>query len=407
MMTTLQAAWVIGRRDFVATVMSRTFVIFLLFPVIMIIFSVGFSAVVGKMERQENRPHIAVIASDADFRPIQAAHERLKPAFREDEMAELVRVEPDYQVGPQVSDLLSATDKRFVAVLSGGLAHPRLTGAVDDDDAPPRQMRAVLAEALRQQALDKAGAKVTPPPLALVKVEQSAGALAANRSAVARGGQWLLFMVTVMLAGMLLSNMVEEKSNKVIEVLAAAVPIDAVFLGKLVAMLAVSLTGLVLWAVTAVAAVHVWPSGGAHLPAPAVGWPLFILLALLYFAMNYLLLGALFLGIGSQASSVREVQSISMPVTIGQVFIFFLATAAAVSYNSLLGLAVAAFPFSSPMMMIARAAQTPELWPHLLGLAWQALWVWIVVQLGAAFFRAHVMKSGGGPAAAFGPRRRR
>jgi ABC-2 type transport system permease protein len=393
---TLKASWVIGRRDFVATVMSRTFIIFLLFPVLMIGFSVGFGAMLGKMERHENVPRIAVIATEAGYRPIAAAYARLKPAFREDELADLVRVEPDYEIGPQVRDLLSASDKKFVAVLSGGPRGLRLTGAVDSEGAAHRQIRAILDDARQQAALDRAGARASRAELELVKVDESAGSLASERATTARAGQWLLFMVTVMLAGMLLSNMIEEKSNKVIEVLAAAVPIDSVFLGKLGAMLAVSLTGLALWAASAIAAVQLWPAGGASLPTPAVGWPLFILLAFLYFSMNYMLLGAIFLGIGSQASSVREVQSISMPVTIGQVFIFFFATAAARAYDGFLGLAAAIVPFSSPMMMIARAAQSGELWPHLLALAWQALWVWLTVSLGATLFRRNVLKSGGG-----------
>jgi ABC-2 type transport system permease protein len=140
---------------------------------------------------------------------------------------------------------------------------------------------------------------------------------------------------------------------------------------------------------------------------PAVGWPIFLLLGFLYFSMNYLLLGALFLGIGSQAGSVREVQTVSMPVTIGQVIIFFFATAAARPVDGPLGIAGAIFPFSSPLVMMARGAQTPELWPHLAALLWQALWVWLIVRFGAALFRSHVLKSGGGPAAAFGFRRRR
>ena len=44
---------------------------------------------------------------------------------------------------------------------------------------------------------------------------------------------------------MLLSQLIEEKSNKVIEILAAAVPIDSIFLGKLFAMLAMSLVGII------------------------------------------------------------------------------------------------------------------------------------------------------------------
>jgi ABC-2 type transport system permease protein len=407
MMSTLQASWVIARRDFIATVMSRTFVIFLLFPVVIIAISIGFASVGEKMQRQENRPRVAVIASAADFGPIAAARERLKPAFGEYDLAELVRAEPDYDPADQVKTLLASPDQRLVAVLSGGFVRPSLTGALDTNGRIRNQMEAIVNDARQQAALAAAGARTAPVKVALIQVEQSAGALAAERATTARAGQWLLFMVTVMLAGMLLSNFIEEKSNKVIEVLAAAIPIDSVFFGKLAAMLAVSLTGLGVWAVSGVIAANVWSSGGGGLPEPAVGWPLFLILGFVYFSTNYLLLGALFLGIGSQASSVREVQSISMPVTIGQVVIFFFATTAAGPFNSLLGISAAVFPFSSPMMMVARAAQTGELWPHLLALLWQALWVWIIVQLAAAFFRRNVMKSGGGPAAAFAFGRKR
>jgi ABC-2 type transport system permease protein len=143
----------------------------------------------------------------------------------------------------------------------------------------------------------------------------------------------LLFLLTMLLAGMVLSNLVEEKANKIIEILAAAIPMDAVFIGKLFAMLAVSFVGIAVWGL---AAFGLWALGGdaitgltgfdlANLPAPAVGLPLFVLLGVLYFAMAYLLLGALFLTIGSMATSVREVQTLSMPVTMLQLMVFFLA----------------------------------------------------------------------------------
>jgi ABC-2 type transport system permease protein len=179
-------------------------------------------------------------------------------------------------------------------------------------------------------------------------------------------------------------------------VLAAALPIDSIFAGKLFSMLAVSLVGITVWAAGALVAVAVWMKDPGSLPEPAVGWPLFVILAILYYAANYLLLGALFLGIGSQANSVREVQTLSMPVTVAQMLVFLLASFAIGQPNNLLGLGAAIFPFSSPLTMVARAAQLPELWPHLLALAWQALWVWLIVSLGATLFRRNVLKSGGG-----------
>jgi ABC-2 type transport system permease protein len=396
MMGFARSAFVIGRRDFIATVYSRTFVFFLLGPLIIIGISVMFGNVAERSARQDSRPTVAVIADAASFAPIKAAHDRLNPAFGERSLPDLVRDDPDYDAGLQTENLLRSKDKRILAVLTGGLAHPTLTGAIDEDGLMRKQVGLILDEARRHEALARAGATLAPVAINLVKVEESAGSLAAMRALTARSGQLLLFTLTVLLAGMLLSNLIEEKSNKVIEVLAAAVPVDAIFIGKLFSMLAVSLVGVCVWAAGAAAATWLWSSGGGiGLPAPAVGWPLFVLLVLLYYAANYLLLGALFLGIGSQASSIREVQTLSMPITVGQMLLLFFAILAVGPFNGPIGIAAAIFPFSSPLTMVSRAAQTPELWPHLVALAWQGLWVWLTVSLAASLFRRNVMKSGG------------
>jgi len=194
---------------------------------------------------------------------------------------------------------------------------------------------------------------------------------------------------------MLLSQLIEEKSNKVIEVLAAAVPIDAIFLGKLFAMLATSIVGIAVWTSAGAAAIASFSEAGlASLPPPAVGWTAFFTLAVVYFAMNYLLLGSVFLSIGAQASTVREVQTLSMPVTMGQVVIFAVATLAIGAPDSPGGLAAAVFPLSSPLVMIARAAQLPGLWPHLLAIGWQLIWVVLILRLGSRLFRRSVLQSG-------------
>jgi ABC-2 type transport system permease protein len=404
-MSFIQAAYVIGRRDFTATVMSRTFLFFLGGPLLIIGISVLFGNLSGKMARQDVRATIAVIASQADFAPIGAAHERVAKVFREGTLPDLSRVEPDYDPGLQTEQLLAAQDQKVVAVLTGGVARPTLTGSVREDGSVRKQMGLILDEARQNQALAAGGRPFAPTDIRIVRVQESAGETASLRAMTARGTQLLLFMLTVLLAGMLLSNLLEEKSNKIIEVLAAAVPIDAVFTGKLFSMLAVSAVGIAVWGVGAIAAILLWSEGAIQLTAPAVGWPLFVLLTLIYYSAAYLLLGAVFLAIGSQANSVREVQTLSMPVTIAQMLIFLFASFAIGQPNSLIGLSAVAFPFSSPLAMVARAAQLPELWPHLVALVWQAFWVWLVISLGATLFRRNVLKSGGGSMAAIRPKR--
>ena len=93
----------------------------------------------------------------------------------------------------------------------------------------------------------------------------------------ALAGRRCLFSLTLLLAGMLLSQLIEEKSNKVIEMLAAAVPIEAIFLGKLFAMLAMSLVGIACGPAAARRRLRLLSRARLPaLPTPAVGWPMFI-----------------------------------------------------------------------------------------------------------------------------------
>jgi ABC-2 type transport system permease protein len=135
---------------------------------------------------------------------------------------------------------------------------------------------------------------------------------------------------------------------------------------------------------------------------PGVGWPLFFLFGALYFGMGYLLLGSVFLAVGSMAATVREVQTLSMPVTMAQVLVFFFASLAVTQTGKPLEYAAIAFPLSSPFAMLARAAVDEALWPHVLALAWQALCVAVFIHAGASLFRKRVMKSGGGSGARTG-----
>ncbi len=237
--------------------------------------------------------------------------------------------------------------------------------------------------------------KIEGQPLQLTPTTSTSGLEAFTRTMTARVGQTLLFVLTILLASMLLSQLIEEKSSKVIEVLAAAVPVDAIFLGKLFAMLGMSLVGIGVWAVLGATVLDLLREGGlATLATPAVGWPAFLILVLVYFSMSYLLIGATFLGIGAQASTVREVQTLSMPVTMGQVVLFGFAAVGVGRPMSTEAIAAAIFPLSSPFAMIARAAEQPALWPHLLALVWQGLWVALILKMASAVFRRSVLKSG-------------
>jgi ABC-2 type transport system permease protein len=59
--------------------------------------------------------------------------------------------------------------------------------------------------------------------------------------------------------------------------------------------------------------------------------------------------------------------------------VFFLAAYALTAPGSAADTAALVFPLSSPFAMLARAALSDALWPHLLALAWQSAWVLVTV----------------------------
>ena len=378
----IRSAWVIARRDYVATVFSRTFLLFLIGPLMPLLFAALFGALAaGDAGGREAQP-IAVTMQAGDARALVQADARLTARLGPQWLAPLDIVSPP--AAP--ARLLSDPDDAPAAVLSGSLARPLLT-------APRAQLKRLEGPAALLIAEARAG---EPPAVNLATHAIRPPATAASgpqRLGIARGGQLVLFVLTMILAGMLISNLVEEKSSKVIEVLAAAVPVDAIFAGKLAGMLAVSLTGIAAWGGTAGLAAWIFLPHDA-MPAPAVGWPMFIALGISYFVTVYLLLGALYLGIGAQAASVREVQTLSMPLTMAQLLVFGLASAGVARPDSGIAIAAAIIPWSSPFAMIARAAQEPALWPHPIALAWQLACLAAVIAVSARLFRLTVLSSG-------------
>ena len=388
MMRFIRSAFVIARRDFTATVLSKAFIFFLLGPLFPLLFGGVFAGIGTNVASQAKRPVVAVIAPKAEFDRLQAARGRLAEAVGEYPLVDLVGYRPEADFSVQQKRLLATRQPPVRAVLSGGIDHPKLVGALAADPGTVGQLRLLISEA---RSPDAAGA----PELEVTNVAASTGTLDRDRALTAQLSQVALFLLTLMLSTMVLSQLVEEKSNKVIEIIAAAIPIDAMFVGKLFAMLSASVLGLVVWISSGALLIQLVKHGGvATLPVPAVGWPAFLALGVIYFAMNYLLFGAAFLMIGAQASTAREVQTMSMPVTFGQVLIFGFASTVVGSLGSAKAIAASVFPLSSPMAMLARAAQDGAIWPHLAAILWQALWVALILRVGAQLFRKTVLKSG-------------
>ncbi|MDJ0978352.1 MAG: ABC transporter permease [Erythrobacter sp.] len=392
----LEAAWVIARRDFGAVLFSRAFLFFLIGPLFPVLVG-GLAGSIGKSTSQQAvSVDVGVAMSVSDSTALLGAAETLRPQLGR-AMPDLKPIEAaEGNADFNARDYLASRRGNYAAIVTGTLEAPQIVGTQRQVDRWSGAIELAAATALQ------ASPSQFPSASADI-VASSASSERKTRIHTAQAAQMVLFLLTIMLGGMVLSNLAEEKGNKIIEILAAALPMDAVFMGKLFAMLGVSFVGIAVWGtlgfafwtVAEDAIVTVTQTNYRELPGPAVGWPVFVGLGIVYFSMAYLLLGSLFLTIGGMASSVREVQTMSMPVTMMQLMVFFIAMATVADTGSSLELFAVTFPLSSPFAMLARAAIEETLWIHALAIAWQAVAVIALVKGGSLLFRKRVMKSGG------------
>lgn len=387
----LRQALTIARRDLTATVMTPTFLLFLLSPLLMI----GFG-VIGGLSGQaagaagEARQVIVAIAPPSQQDGLRAADRELRSVFTRDSARPKLRLErPEGDPAQQARALFDADAIDVAAVVYGPFDRPtvlRRSGAEPEG----RYLAALAAQTLRAEHAQ--GIRSTPR----FETVTREAATVSGRGQAAYFSTFAIFLITLMLSGQAVGAMAEERSNKVIEILAAAVPLESVFFGKLLGAFGSAVLFVAFWGTLVANLPKLLPGDAAGMLSDlgvAVG-PIFPVLLLGYFVMAYLLQSAVFLGVGSLASTQREIQMLSLPITIFQFAMFGMASYAAGNPESWVATAAEIVPFSSPMAMAARAANAPELWPHALAFAWQALWVAITLTIAARLFRRGVLKSG-------------
>src|SRR5207253_59811 len=119
----------------------------------------------------------------------------------------------------------------------------------------------------------------------------------------------LMFMTVMMTATPLMQGVVEEKMQRIAEVLLGSVPPFELMMGKLIGMTAVSLT---------IAAVYL---GGGYWAAHYFGFAdavSYELLAMFFFfqILAGLMFGSLFIAVGAACTDIKETQNLLLPVML-------------------------------------------------------------------------------------------
>jgi ABC-2 type transport system permease protein len=166
----------------------------------------------------------------------------------------------------------------------------------------------------------------------------------------------MMLMFLVLTSGQLLiRSVVEEKSNRVIEVLLSSCSAQDLMAGKILGLSALGIMQMLLWGVIGLGI------------AMKTGTDIFslesLLLSAVYVILGYLLFSAIFVAAGSPVTTEQEAQQITSYVSLTLVFPIVLAVPAMQNPDSLLIKVLSFIPLLTPAFMVLRIPiQMPATW---------------------------------------------
>jgi ABC-2 type transport system permease protein len=415
---------VIARREILARVRDRTFIVSTIFLMVL----VAASSTVPILLTNRGAPEITVATVGQPATTVADAARALGAA------AETAETAADDQQGPVLPDQAPAPAAKILVteVPDVAAAEARIrAGAVDAAVVPasgaaglqlvgrrevPAELRSLVAAAAASDAVARrlatagvspeqarqaltAAADAAPPQRLLEPPSKNTDLALASSTAFA-----LLFFLTTFLFGMAIAqSVVEEKQSRIVEILVAAVPVRVLLAGKVLGNTALALGQIALFVAVGLAGASVaGQSGLVSLLLRSSPW------FLTFFLLGFLMLACLWAAAGALANRQEDLQATTMPLQV-LVFVPFFAAAYVYTPGTLLT-TLSYVPFTAPIAMPRRLALGDAAWWEgaLAALVVAATAV-LLVAVATRIYERSLLRSGGrlGWGAALGLGRRR
>lgn len=248
----------------------------------------------------------------------------------------------------------------------------------------------VEALELEEAALEALDTRIEVVPYSLLEDGEEGTTLAGRIGAAMGMIMGIVMYITVFIYGMMvMRSVMEEKTNRIVEVMISSVRPFPLMLGKIIGVGAVGLTQVIAWAILIPLIFMgvslffgIQPNSG---PLPegatieqeeaqaivsevlaALGeqqWGIIVPLFFLYFLGGYFMYASLFAAVGSaMGDDLGEGQALTIPITIPVILAFYIMFATIQSPNSSLAIFSSLFPLFSPIVMPARLPFDPPWW---------------------------------------------
>ncbi len=255
--------------------------------------------------------------------------------------------------------------------------------------------------------------------------EEKDTSMKAGVGAAIGGFMGFIMYMTVFIYGMMvMRSVMEEKVNRIVEVMISSVKPFQLMMGKIIGVGGVGLTQVAIWAILIpIISISVqvifgfdpeaMNEGAAGMPGgvdqeemayqvaqvmlelKSQNWWLIAPLFVLYFLGGYFLYASLFAAVGSaMGDDLGEGQALTIPITIPVILALYIMMVAVKSPNSSLAVWASIFPLFSPIVMPSRLAFSPPAWQIALSVVVLIATCVFFVWLSARIYRVGILMYG-------------
>ena len=232
---------------------------------------------------------------------------------------------------------------------------------------------------------------------------------------------FLMYIVIFIYGAMVMKGVMEEKTNRIVEVMLSSVRPFQLMIGKITGIGAVGITQFTIWIVLLFfinSFLSLFMLSMFDMPTTANGvsesemqqaqemieqlqtqfteLPLFQLIVsfIIYFIGGYLLYAALFAGLGSAVNDDSDAQTLTFPVSVPIIIAIFILTAIMERPNSSLAFWSSMIPFFSPIIMPFRIAFGVPIWELLLSMTLLLGGALFAIWIAAKIYRVGILMYG-------------
>lgn len=330
--------------------------------------------------------------------------------------------------------------------IDGNLSeNPAAVTFLSEQQQPPRDLiryiNDVLTDAIRAKKIENFTAESNLEPQIVVNLQnilkskdqiqirtmrwdtegKSADTLGEVASVAGMAFTFCMFFFIMMYGSMVMQSVVEEKTNRIIEVIISSVKPFDLMMGKIIGVALTGLTQLMIWlGVGIVAMLGISIFMGIQTPDMnsadmqqmmsmmnnnpeiasglaglfSINWFQVVVCFILYFIGGYLLFASLFAMFGSAANDSQEAQQFITPVMVILMVAFYTGFAAASNPEGSIAFWCSLIPFTSPIVMMVRTPFEIPIWELALSIVLLYATSILMVKLAAKIYRTGILMYG-------------